>query len=99
MSIILFPTLGWLYVMCYFGDEVTSSFESVSDATYQCNWYLFSLPIQKHVILMMNMAQQPLYIGNFGSIHCTRDIYARVLSILQIHSISNMMRKTLILIH
>lgn len=78
MSLILLPTLGWLFVICYFGDEVTSHFDSINDAAYQCEWHSFNSKMQKHLQIMICTAQKAVYIGHFGQVHCTRGIYASV---------------------
>lgn len=78
MSLILLPTLGWLFVICNFGDEVTSHFDSINYEAYQCDWYLFNSKMQKHLHLMIHMTQNEVYIVNFGQVHCTRQIYSSV---------------------
>lgn len=78
MGIFLGASVVWLYLICYFGDEVASHFRSISDSMYQSDWYLFSLEMKKSMIMVLAAAQKPVYICKFGQIHCTREIFKSV---------------------
>lgn len=75
---ILTAALVFSYLICFFGDEVTTHFEDVNESIYLCDWYLFPLIMQKSLPPMMILAQKSLYIGNFGPVHCTRDTFKNV---------------------
>lgn len=70
--------MSWLFVICYFGDEVTIHFDGVGNDVYQCNWYEFPLKMQKCMPMKITLAHKPVYIGSFVQIHCTREIFKRV---------------------
>lgn len=71
--------LCFVFVFCFFGEEVTSHFNSVDDALYQCDWIMFPLEWQKNMPIAMILAQRPVYIGNFNAIHCTRETFQKVI--------------------
>lgn len=78
VMIFMLPALGWLYVKCYFGDEVTYHFGAIDESINQCTWYLFPLEMQQFLPMMIILAQKPVYVGEFGKIHCTRTTYKNV---------------------
>lgn len=78
LFLILAAALVFSYFICFFGDEVTTHFAYVNESIYLCDWYLFPLKMQKSLPPMIILAQKPLYIGNFGPVHCTRDTFKKV---------------------
>lgn len=78
MGFYMNASLVWLYLICYFGSEVASHFQSIAVTIYQCDWYLFPLNMQKWLPMTLALAQKPIYICQFGQIHCTREIFKRV---------------------
>lgn len=73
---VLIPTL---YMFCHFGSQVTHRFEDVADAIYQLEWYRLPLDSQKHLPMMLAMAQKKIYLRAFGrNIHCSRGVFAKV---------------------
>lgn len=78
----VFVALPWLFVVCHFGDEVRIHFEALNESITQCVWYEFPLEMQKCMPMMIQMAQKPVFIGTFGEIHCTREVFKKVYSII-----------------
>lgn len=76
--IIFFAAMPWMFLICYFGDEVRIHFSSINESLQSCAWYAFPLEMQKCIPITMQMAQKAVYVGNFGEIHCTREIFKKV---------------------
>lgn len=70
----------WLFIYCYFGDEVTSRFEGISDTLYLCNWYLLPLKLKKSIPMTIYGAKKLIYLQGFGSNSCTRETFKKVSS-------------------
>lgn len=70
--------LIWLFLFCYFGDEVTSRFIEISDLTYDCPWHLYPNKLRKNFKLMMLVAQKPVYLEGIAGIKCTRIMFKKV---------------------
>lgn len=78
MSVVLVVSGSWLFLVCWTGDEVTIHFEIIQDAAYRSAWYLLPLRIQKSIPNVIIFAQKPVYVGNFGEVHCTRETFKKV---------------------
>lgn len=76
--VILFAALCFVFVFCFFGEEVSNHFQFIEDALYQCDWDGLSLDLQKNMPIAIILAQRPVYIGNFGAVHCTRETFQKV---------------------
>ena len=77
----LFWTFAILFALCYYGEEINTAFEEMSDQIYQCDWYSFPYEVRRKLPTVMLVAQDPVYIQSFGGIRCTRDTFKRVTSI------------------
>lgn len=67
-----------IYAFCEMGETVTSQFNIIEESLNECNWYLFSLKLQRiHLIVLAN-AQHPTTVNGFGNLVCTRDSMKKV---------------------
>lgn len=73
----------WLFIYCYFGDEVTSRFDGIETKLYLCNWYLLPLPLEKCIPMIINSTHKPIYLQGFGSTSCTRESFKKVILIVE----------------
>lgn len=68
----------WLFIYCYFGDQVTSRFSDITDTLYLCDWHLLPLHTQKNVPMMILAAQRFVHIKGFASSSCSRESFKKV---------------------
>lgn len=61
----MISTGGILFVFCYFGNKTTSSLLQHAGHLYESNWNELPNDIQKHFLVMINSAQQPLYYDGY----------------------------------
>ncbi|XP_055309036.1 uncharacterized protein LOC129572943 [Sitodiplosis mosellana] len=73
--------LMWLFIYCYFGDEVTSRFNGIEMKNYLCNWYLLPLPLQKCLPIIILSTHKSIFLRGFGSTSCTRESFTKVVNV------------------
>lgn len=66
------------FIICNFGENVTSHFTDLSNEIYNLSWYLYPPKIQYSIKLLMLHLQQPIYIEGFAGIRCTHGTYMKV---------------------
>lgn len=69
----------WLYmcfILCNFGQDVTSHYSDLTNEIYNLSWQLYALEMRHSMILN---SQQSIYIEGFGKRHCTRDTFKKVI--------------------
>lgn len=57
-----------LFVYCYYGKLATESFEKMANILYKSNWRELPIRLQKHFIVMIANAQQPIHYHGFNVI-------------------------------
>lgn len=67
-----------LFVYCYFGKMATESYEKMSSCLYDCNWVGLPPKLQKHFVIMIANAQQPLYYHGFGMMVLNLESFTKV---------------------
>lgn len=70
-----------IYLICEFGERVTSGFSELSGEMYDVLWYLYPTNEQKSFILMIQNANKPAYVEGYF-VQSTRDSFKRVKTIL-----------------
>lgn len=70
--------MSYIFVVCFFGDSVTTRFAEIGDTICECNWYEFPLNIQKMLLTMLIVAQKPVYIQGLRDTHCTLEFLKKV---------------------
>lgn len=70
------------FVVCNFGESVTSHYTDLSNKIYNLSWHLCPLKFQRSVKLMMFNTQQPIYIEGFAGLRCTHETYKKVSDLL-----------------
>ncbi|KAJ8708660.1 hypothetical protein PYW08_010042 [Mythimna loreyi] len=67
----LFTCLLQIFFLCFFGDLLMTSSMEVSDAVYNCRWYLADTRLGKDLLLMQTRAQTPckLTASNFAEVN------------------------------
>lgn len=68
----IFWTSVLIFVFCEIGHLVTQQFEKFNAELNQCNWYLYSLEMQRILAIFMSNAHQSTYIRGIGNILCSR---------------------------
>lgn len=75
----LLYSLGYMAVICFFGDNVTRKFGAIGDTIGECSWYQLPMKMQKELLTMLIIAQKPVYIQGFSNTHCTLEFLKKVL--------------------
>lgn len=68
-----------IFLLCNYGEQVTSEIEEIHDNLYDCDWYLFPIKEQRMMQLILVTAQQPINLQGFGNILLTRDTFKKVI--------------------
>lgn len=67
--------------ICEAGERVTTQFEAFAKELEQCNWYGFSIRMQRLYVFFLLDTQQPVNIQSYAGIQCTRDTFKNVINI------------------
>lgn len=67
-----------LFSFCELSQMVTNQFESFGDELGRCNWYLFSIEIQKKFLFALLNTQLPVSIIGFGNFDASREMSKKV---------------------
>lgn len=74
----MFWSFGLILLICDFGEMVTIKFDSFDMDLWQCDWYLYSIEMQRIYKIFMSHTQLPTNIRGYGDIKCTRDTFQKV---------------------
>lgn len=69
---------GAILIASELGQRATSSFAVISDAWIQFNWNLFSLEVNRFLLIILPTVHTPVAIKCFGSVSCDRDSFKKV---------------------
>lgn len=84
----MFWSFLFVLAVCEFGQRVSNAFIEIDSNIDQLDWYLFSLEMQKMLIILMIIAQKPVRLDVFGNISCDREDFKAVSEILNKMKIS-----------
>lgn len=74
----LFYIVELLFMLCYFGNVLTTSLQLVTESAYDSKWYIYPTNMQKDCAFMIRSAQTPFWISAFGIMPCTLENFAAV---------------------
>lgn len=66
------------YLLCHFGESVTTSYGMIGDEIFMKLWYFCPLEQQKYILLMIQSGQQPVYFEGFARFDCSRETFRKV---------------------
>lgn len=75
---LIYLSFGAIFIFCNCGENLTSRFNELSDAIYECEWHLFPNNIQRVLPIIMNSAQKAIILRGFGNVSCTREAFKEV---------------------
>ena len=81
---LIFWAFTLIFFYCELGKMVTNEFNLFNEELCQCKWYLFSLDMQRMMLIFMSDAQQPMLLRGYGNIECTRDSFKNVIFFVEI---------------
>ncbi|XP_075985868.1 uncharacterized protein LOC142982995 [Anticarsia gemmatalis] len=76
----LFMGLMQVFFVCFYADMLMSASTEVSNAVYNCNWYLASSSVGKQLLLVQTRAQEPCKLTAAGFADVNLRAFMRVLS-------------------
>lgn len=75
----LFACCIWMALFCEFGEMITGQFIAFNDDELsQLSWYLFSVELQRLLVIFMAFTQKPMTVRGSGNIKCTRESFKKV---------------------
>ncbi|KAJ8708661.1 hypothetical protein PYW08_010043 [Mythimna loreyi] len=69
-----------VFFLCFFADLMMSASLEVSDAVYNCKWYLATTRVSKQLLLVQTRAQEPCKLTAAGFADVNLNAFMRVLS-------------------
>lgn len=83
---LIFPLvmLSWSFLLLFFfaecGERVANQYNLFDDEYCQCNWYAFSLKLQRMYALAMSNIQQSAILHGYANTVCTRDAFKQTIN-------------------
>lgn len=78
----LLPELFWsfliIFLVCEFGEMISSRFIMFNDCLEQCNWYSFPIEMQRMYIIVTVTTQRHVVLHAFGNAECSREANKKV---------------------
>lgn len=72
---------GQIFLLGFFGEYMSNSFEELSTDIFHCEWYEFPLKSQRLVHTMLSGSQPEVSIRGFGSTICSRESFKMVFNL------------------
>lgn len=76
--LMVFWTFVCLFVVCEIGEMLMAKFEMFNAELCQCNWYLYSIKMQRMLMIFISNTQQPTIIQTIGNRLCARITFTSV---------------------
>lgn len=87
ICIYIFWAYGQIFLLCFFGERLSNSFEDLSTDIFHCNWYKFPVKSQRFLNTMLLASQNPVSMRGFGSTICSRDSFKMVLNLTNLEGL------------
>lgn len=71
-----------LFILCYYGQLLTTECLKVSAVAYDSKWYRYPIRYRLIVLMIIQYTQEPYFVWIFGLINCSMESFASVNSIL-----------------
>lgn len=75
---LVFWSFASMFLLCEYGQMVTTRFEDIDEAVYQSEWHSFPDKIQRILPTIINNTQQPVIISGFCDVEYTRETFDSV---------------------
>lgn len=80
ISINVLWAYGQIFLLCFFGEHLSNSFDDLSIDIFHCEWYTFPVKSQRYLSIMLLSSQTSVSIRGFGSTVCSRDSFKMVIN-------------------
>lgn len=67
-----------LFLYCFLGERTTQNYLSFGELVYRSKWHRLPARLQKPIIMMIAVAQRPLYYNVFGIAHLNVSTFGKV---------------------
>lgn len=74
----LFWSFTCMFIICEFGENVSTSFDEINDSIDALDWYLYPNGTQRYLPTLILQSQQPVLITGYANILFNRDAFKRV---------------------
>lgn len=75
---LVFWSFAAMFLLCEYGQMVTTRFEKIDELVYQMDWHSFPDEIQRMLPTLINNTQQPIIISGFANVEYTRETFDSV---------------------
>lgn len=75
---LVFWSFASMFLLCEYGQMVTTRFEDIDEAVYQSEWHSFPDKIQRILPTIINNTQQLVIISGFCDVQYTRETFDSV---------------------
>lgn len=75
---------SWIFLLCNNGEEVSSEYDTIGDAFFECAWYMFPIKLQNVMPTILIYAQEDVQMAGLGGLPCTRDTFKQVFSLSKV---------------
>lgn len=75
---LVFWSFASMFLLCEYGQMVTTRFEDIDEAIYQCEWHSFPDKVQRILPTIINNTQQLVIISGFCDVQYTRETFDSV---------------------
>jgi hypothetical protein len=77
--IFLVTSFSQIFLLCFFGNKLTTASENVAKAVYDSDWHEYqNKSVKKGFLLMMQRSQKPAYLTAFKFVKVSREAFTTV---------------------
>lgn len=76
--IVVFVSLLWIILHCYYADLTTDRMEEIKDKIYDAKWFELPVELQKLSILVILRSQGLFRFNGLGIVYCTLETLGKV---------------------
>lgn len=82
MLLIALAEMFWsfclVFIYCDLGERISDGFNELYDVICMLKWHKYPIEIQRMLIDILIVTQQPVVIQGFGNVYCTRNACQKV---------------------
>lgn len=75
--------LPFFFLICHFGESVTTAFAKLNGAIYNMPWYLLAIKEQQCVGPMLLISHQAFHFKGYASLNCSHETFKNVSFLFQ----------------
>lgn len=72
---------GFILIFCEVGNQLADEFDTINGAVYKLNWKTYPNEIQRLMVIVLQVTQQPVQLAAYGNYPCSRETFKKAISI------------------